>query len=279
MKKTEQQFYDEYAEYNLKYNQLNWPSPSVEYAWLKTKKLLHQQAIQKARQLLKANRKIKIVDIGCGNGALLIRLAQELANPAIEYYGFDISHQFVEYAQAAAKTKQLTNIKFQQLDIEKKSLPIKNIDIAISSEVLEHLHKPKKFLDRVHQSLNIGGYFLLSTPNSKNMVKYPLYFIKSIAAKFHEKELKKTLTTKEEEFKLAEEEQHLFVFTYNSLKKNLQKTGFEVYATPRSTTFFGGPFFDKHRLIFAFVMMMDCLFDLLSLPQIGWNNIMFCQKS
>jgi hypothetical protein len=91
--------------------------------------------------------------------------------------------------------------------------------------------------------------------------------------------LKKTLTDKEQSFVLAEDEQHINVFSYGNLEKELREVGFDVYARPRSTTLFGGPLIDRFKSIFAILILFDCLFDLLSIPQIGWNIVLFSKKT
>lgn len=269
--------YDSYGEFNILFNQLAFPSPSVEYAWRRTKKILHDETLHILE--LSTIAKHFVVDIGCGNGSLLLRLATALENSKknISFTGIDISDAFIDYANKAKHYKNVTNITFIQQDIEKQALP-SHASIVICSEVLEHLVRPHEFLKHVYESLVPGGYFLITTPNAINVIKYPLFFLKRMVQRKNEKELLTTLVKKEHTYKLAEHEQHLHVYTHNELAKALVSCGFVIKQMPRSTTFFGGPFLDNHPVLFAFTILFDSLMHLLPLPQLGWDSIVICQK-
>ncbi len=253
------------------------PSPSMEHAWRRTKTLLHEEAKKKIQDLLKKKKQVSMCDIGCGNGAFLIRLAQELRNPRVVCLGIDLSNPFVNYAQAAAKAKDIIGVSFKQVDFEKENIDQK-FDIVISSEVLEHVGKPDIFLKKIHALLFEGGYFFLSTPNGNNLIKYLLFPLKRYISKKHEEDIKKFLTPQEEKFKLSEQEQHLFVFSHKFLIQMLKNAGFEIYKIPRSTTFFGGKILDENPLLFAGSLLFDSFCNLFPFPQIGWDIIMFCRK-
>lgn len=268
--------YRDYGEYNILFNQLNMPSPSVEYAWRKTKKILQDETLKIIHE---TNNELRIGDIGCGNGALLIRLAEmthDLTNK-IAYQGYDISQPFIDYGLKAAQYKNLSNISFTRFDIESSDIP-HQYDVIICSEVLEHLHEPKRILDKLYRALNTNGILLLTTPNAKNLVKYPFLFLKKFVRRENLRELAVSLPKKEQQYKLAELEQHINVFSFGELNKLLIKMGFTVYKTPRSTTLFGGPFLDNHPMLLGFTMITDSFLDFLPFPQIGWDNIFFCRR-
>lgn len=159
----------------------------------------------------------------------------------------------------------------------KKAIP-KGVDAVICSEVLEHLQEPEEFIKKINRSLNMGGYLLLSTPNARNWVKYPLFFLKNQIGKKSEERLKKELTKKEGKYKLAEEEQHLHVYGQDELVGLLKKSGFDVYKIKRCTTFFGGPFLDRHPLLLGSTMVFDSIMNLLGMTRIGWDNLVFARK-
>ena len=272
------QLYQEYGEYNVMFNQLNWPSPSVEYAWLRTKRLLHDEVVRIVNHLQITKKDIRIVDLGCGNGAFIIRLAQAIPDEGVTFLGLDISQPFVEYGKKAAKYREVEKrVSFNEDDFEAGGLP-KGVDIVICSEVLEHLVKPEEILEKINKSLNMGGYLLLTTPNAKNWIKYPLFFLKNLLAKESQRRLKRELTVKEGRFKLAEEEQHLHVYGQDELVLLLGKSGFGVYKIKRSTTFFGGPFLDRHPFLLGLTMTFDAKMNLFNVTKLGWDNIVFARK-
>lgn len=271
------QLYEGYAKYNILFNQLNLPSPSVDYAWRKTKVLLYDEALSVIKAKIHNKRTIKVCDVGCGNGALLIRIAQSFQNKNVSFDGFDLSKAFANYANQAVKYKKLHNIHFYEKNIERENLATK-YDLIICSEVIEHIQKPSVFIEKMHNSLEKNGYFLISTPNSNNLIKYPFKFLRNNVIGTQKKELQKTLSKKEELFVHADEEQHIFVFSHENLKKELKKHGFETYNSPRSTTLFGGPFIDNRQILFGLLLIFDAVMDHLPFKSIGWDNVIFSKK-
>lgn len=270
--------YQKYGAYHCLYQKLNPPSPSVDFAWKKTKDLIFAEAIKNIHKLSKYKKYLKICDIGCGNGGLLLRLAREINDPNVSFYGYDISVPFIKFANQAAKFKKLQQIEFRQLDVEKQNLP-HNFDLVISSELLEHLVAPENFIKKIHTALTDQGYLLLTTPNRNNWIKYPFWFLRSPTHNRQQAAFAKNLTADEQVLLVAEHEQHLYVYTHKELVELLQKSGFSVYKVKRSSLLFGGSFLDRHPMLLALVLVADSLLDLLPFPQFGWDIICFSQKT
>ena len=85
----------------------------------------------------KNERKVKILDAGCGNGALAEALLGEFENGRIEIIGEDISLQLCEYVNKKG-------IKCLHVDLNKDYQPFPDnyFDIVILARVLEHLINP-----------------------------------------------------------------------------------------------------------------------------------------
>ncbi len=271
--------YEDYGRYNIWFNQLNLPSPSIEHSWRRTKLLLEKEAIREISNLLKKKKRIKVVDIGCGNGAVIIRLALKFKkNKAVEFIGIDLSKSFVDYGNLAAKHKGLSgSVKFKQSDVERNDLGGK-YDVILSSEVLEHLENPEGFLKKIANALNKEGVLLLSTPNSSNWIKYPLKWAKNLVARINDKEWQDQLISEEEKYKLSEQEQHINVLNLKELKNISKAAGLNVYSNPRSTTFFGGKFLDDNLLLLGLSISLDSVLNLLPISQVGWDLVVFCRK-
>jgi SAM-dependent methyltransferase len=77
-----------------------------------------------------------VVDVGCGTGELLKALR-----------GINVSGLGLEYSSAALAIARAKGLNVQQLDLEKPlhELPFHRADVAISTEVAEHL--PESFAD------------------------------------------------------------------------------------------------------------------------------------
>lgn len=110
--------------------------------------------------LLNAQKNRKILDLGCGNGALVKLLLEK----GFDAYGTDASEKGIQIAS------ELFPDRFALQDLSKDELPEKlasvSFDTIISTEVIEHLYDPRKFASFCKKILtkNGGGELILSTP-------------------------------------------------------------------------------------------------------------------
>jgi len=109
--------------------------------------------------LNRANNKT-LLDVGCGNGAI----ANFLIKKGFDVYGTDASVTGIEQAQKTHKNR------FFLQDLTKDDLPTElssiRFDTIISTEVIEHLYDPRKYLAFCKKVLekNGGGELVISTP-------------------------------------------------------------------------------------------------------------------
>jgi len=108
----------------------------------------------------------RVVDIGCGDGAL----CRELASRGYEVVGCEPSADSVRLAQSSAP-----ELLFHQLGVDDDASPIGNdsFDVAIATEVIEHLVRPRNLPRFAKQLLRPGGHVIISTPYhgyAKNLV-------------------------------------------------------------------------------------------------------------
>jgi 2-polyprenyl-3-methyl-5-hydroxy-6-metoxy-1,4-benzoquinol methylase len=99
----------------------------------------------------------RIVDIGCGNGAL----CRELAGRGHEVVGCDPSAKGVHFARSSAP-----ELVFHQIgvDDDPTSVGDESFDVAIATEVIEHLVRPRDLPHFANRLLQAGGYLIISTP-------------------------------------------------------------------------------------------------------------------
>lgn len=120
----------------------------------------HLYIFNKLLKVLDRNKNKCILDIGCGNGSLTMRLIEL----GFDVYGIDASKQGIKLAK-----EKYPNRFFVQ-DINTKSLPQEldqiKFDTIISTEVIEHLYSPKTFVDFCKKILlkNDRGTLILTTP-------------------------------------------------------------------------------------------------------------------
>lgn len=109
-----------------------------------------------------------ILDIGCGNGWLTAILIQK----GFEVYGTDASESGIEIANQRKECQTQEGIKkrFFVQDLSTDTLPNElrhlEFDTIISTEVIEHLYDPRKYISFCKNILqqNNGGEILITTP-------------------------------------------------------------------------------------------------------------------
>lgn len=111
--------------------------------------------------LLPSDKKARIVDLGCGKGFLLKFLIQEGYENVL---GVDASIEQVEFA----KSEGLRVIQADALDFLKAN---RNFELAISTDVIEHLNKNEivEFLTAIHDALGPRGSVIIRTNNASSI--------------------------------------------------------------------------------------------------------------
>jgi len=97
------------------------------------------------------NKKKNILDVGCGNGAISIRLL----NQGYNIYGIDASVTGIELARKSYPDRfYLQDINSGELPKELKNI---NFNTIISTEVIEHLYNPRIYIKFCKQVLMKNG--------------------------------------------------------------------------------------------------------------------------
>ncbi|MEK6749680.1 MAG: class I SAM-dependent methyltransferase [Pseudomonadota bacterium] len=110
-------------------------------------------------RLLRRYTPVKLLDLGCGNGAL---------TTAIHTHGFDVAGCDYSTSGIALAQRQYSNhnINFFQHDLQHPlaNAHVNQYDTVISSEVIEHLLLPRTLMSNAYSALKPGGKFILTTP-------------------------------------------------------------------------------------------------------------------
>lgn len=117
--------------------------------------LFHPLPINKGRAL----------DIGCGDGSVLHRLAGE----AIEPYGIDLDQKSIE---SAKRRYGLRNLQASTLEdyVQACEARRETFDLVTFFEVLEHQDNPRRFLAQVIRLLMPDGVIAGSVPNRRRFL-------------------------------------------------------------------------------------------------------------
>lgn len=101
------------------------------------------------------------VDLGCGRGNDVIRMAQEVGDQGL-VYGLDISDGMIEKAKKNAAKLDVTNVQFIKSELESLKLPTKIADLVISNCTINHASDKRAVWHEIKRILKKGGRFVVS---------------------------------------------------------------------------------------------------------------------
>ena len=105
-----------------------------------------------------------MIDIGCGDGATTVRIAN--------YYNLNMNKVYgVDYDDALLNSsKQLFNVK--KTDLETDHIPFEDntFDLVICNQVLEHLKYYRKVIDDLIRITSANGYIIIGIPNLSHLI-------------------------------------------------------------------------------------------------------------
>ena len=103
------------------------------------------------------------LEVGPGHGLFLYFAARDGGFKSLT--GWDVSRASIEATQRAfAKFPIRQSIRLVQQDVLKAPVEQENFDVAVISEVLEHLEKPGEALQTLHKSLRMHGRIFIHIP-------------------------------------------------------------------------------------------------------------------
>ncbi len=101
------------------------------------------------------------VDLGCGRGNDVIRMAQAVGEKGLAY-GLDISDGMIDKAQKNATKLSVSNVQFIKSELESLKLPSKLADLLISNCTINHASDKAAVWNEIHRVLKKGGRFVVS---------------------------------------------------------------------------------------------------------------------
>ncbi len=145
------------------------------------------------------NRRLNLLDIGCGKGDFLRYLKETDSN--VELYGIDLAQN------------QCPGIHFISGDIYNTSLKMK-FDVVCALGVIEHVDSPHLFVQKIKNFLLPGGLVFIMTIDNESLIFKTARFLKKIGISSAYDRLYDT--------------HHLQFFTKRSLKTLMELNDFET---------------------------------------------------
>lgn len=107
-----------------------------------------------------ANKRVNVLDLGCGGGNIDGYL--KTAYPKWDITGIDISSSSLKIAK-----ETFPNVSFLKASADNLPFKDKSLDLVISFDTLEHFIDLKKVISEVKRVLVAGGYFYVAIPLEK----------------------------------------------------------------------------------------------------------------
>lgn len=145
---------------------------------------------------LNANKGAKLLDIGCGNGSLIQRLAKR---------EWDV--RGIDFDEKAVKHCQSKGLNVTDGDLISQKFNDSSFDVITLNHVLEHLFNPLEVINECFRILKPGGELVISTPNNNSWL--------------YNKIFKKYWLT-------LDPPRHVIIYNRKSLTSILRNTGFYI---------------------------------------------------
>ena len=101
--------------------------------------------------------RVKVADLGCGEGYLTI----EAARWAARVIAVDRSEMVLNRAKALARRRRVSNVIWKKGELEKLPMKDASVDVAMLSQALHHAHDPARAVAEAARVTTPGGRVLL----------------------------------------------------------------------------------------------------------------------
>ncbi len=110
---------------------------------------------------------ISVLDVGCGSGKALNRMAQVFPNS--QFKGYDFSPEGISNARTEAQQLELTNVQFEVKDAATIS-EIEQYDLITTFDAIHDQAQPDVVLKNIYQALKPDGFYLMQDIRAKTEV-------------------------------------------------------------------------------------------------------------
>ncbi|MGL4106771.1 beta-ketoacyl synthase N-terminal-like domain-containing protein [Clostridium sp. LP20] len=136
----------------------NTPEVSLRDSYIKSMTKVLKKIVDKS------NKRLRILEVGSGTGALTWEVLEALKDADIEYFITDIGRSFVTIAEKTAKEKGYKNVYFNVFDIEKDfkeaGFRENTFDIVLSLDVLQATSNITNALSNINKLLKPCGWMI-----------------------------------------------------------------------------------------------------------------------
>ncbi|MCC6055197.1 MAG: class I SAM-dependent methyltransferase [Desulfurococcaceae archaeon] len=133
-------------------------------------KVVHSYYLEFGRRL----EVLKLVDEYCKQGLAVLDLGAQpfIISCALKKMGFNVTAFDID-PEPYKEIADACGVGVIRCDLERDELNVNNVDCAVFSEVLEHLHYyyAPLVLSKINKALKLGGVLILTTPNIASLFR------------------------------------------------------------------------------------------------------------
>jgi 2-polyprenyl-3-methyl-5-hydroxy-6-metoxy-1,4-benzoquinol methylase len=111
---------------------------------------------------------IDVMDIGCGRGLALMRMAK--AFPKSKFVGYDLCDDTVAFAAQEAKARGLSNLSFEVRDVSALG-DVEKFDFITAFDAIHDQAQPQTVLNNISKALKSTGTFLMQDIDASSKVE------------------------------------------------------------------------------------------------------------
>lgn len=240
-------------------------SYSVSYGWWKRRDTVRREV---ARAVAGVPRP-RVLEVGCHKGGELIDIARDTGRPGL-FLGVDLSLEFVRFAGRWAALREMAGMGWGVCDAEALPYADGSFHALVSTEMVEHLPHPARAIAEFARVLRPGGTAVISTVNPSSGIasigrwvdralggRLRRAVTQGIDAHDHDHEHHDHSYEQTADFG-TRDPGHVSEFPLVRWASMLRAGGFAETRIVPGALAYGGPFYDRHRMLFAAMLAAEC---------------------
>lgn len=229
-------------------------NPSIANFWFwHTERILEQVRVVRASS--PGGGRI-IVDFGCGDGLLADRIVREFSDAHLT--AIDIKPSDIEFIRTAARHLGQED-RLQPLlgNLYATPIPAASADLAICSEVVEHLTDDLAAFHEIHRVLRPEGALILATPNPDNLLSLAARTARRLIGRAHDR----SRPEQNGDHQGLDADIHGHINEHGPIywQSQLGRAGFRVEAIAPVTTRYGGMELSRSPAAFGASLLLQAL--------------------
>ncbi len=130
-----------------------------------------EKIIEKELEILDLKPNMRVLDAGCGTGAVTRRMALKVFPE--EACGVDVDPLFIDEAKKSASREGVKNIRFELGNIDNLKFENGTFDLSFCRLVLMHVSSPVKTIEELKRVTKKGGIVAASDVDDGAMLSFP----------------------------------------------------------------------------------------------------------